>query len=163
MDALVERLYGLMGEAYADLAALPPVDAGGHPGVAGGGRGPLAGDGAHPSCRQRGGPDGTAQSGRRQDAVRRGARAVCRHAGRRLRAVAGVDPAEARQRALMAVLQTEVVLLRLDRRRVAVGNRGPAAPCWPTPSCHLLAPALGNDSTLGLNGPYDRGGWPSVS
>ncbi|MEU9456448.1 helix-turn-helix domain-containing protein [Streptomyces sp. NPDC048277] len=146
IDALVERVYALMEEAYTELSALPrwtrtgvrawlddaqarweemaPIRR-------------VANSAAPDALRSR-------EAGRVQyvEAHERYVRLLVEPAER----WRGVDPAEARQRALMAVLQTESFFSAW----IAVG--------WPldTPDplhlvadslCHLLAPALRNDAT----------------
>ncbi|MGW3949541.1 TetR/AcrR family transcriptional regulator [Streptomyces sp. NPDC004752] len=146
LDALVARVYALMEEAYTDLAALPqwtlasvrawldsaqtrweevaPIRR-------------VANAAAPAALRSMG--------ARRVQYVEAHERYVGLLVGQSER-WRGVDPAEARQRALMAVLQTESFFSAW----IAVG--------WPLDTadplhlladslCHLLAPALENDST----------------
>ncbi|MFJ3778926.1 TetR/AcrR family transcriptional regulator [Streptomyces sp. NPDC090075] len=144
VDALVERVYGLMEEAYAELAALDRWS-----------RADIRRwlDGAEAHWREmapirrvanvaspaalRSVGDGRAQY---VEAHQRYVGLLVGHPAR----WRGVDPAEARQRALMAVLQTESFFSAW----IAVG--------WPLDTadplhlladclCHLLAPALEND------------------
>ncbi|MET9383036.1 helix-turn-helix domain-containing protein [Streptomyces sp. NPDC002928] len=146
VDALVDRVYGLREEAYADLTALPRWT----------------------RTDIRTWLDGAEARWREMAPIRRVANAASPAALRSLddsrmqyikaheRYVGmlvghperwrGVPPAEARQRALMAVLQTESFFSAW----IAVG--------WPLDTadplhlladslCHLLAPALENDAT----------------
>ncbi|MEU1516936.1 helix-turn-helix domain-containing protein [Streptomyces sp. NPDC005811] len=144
VDALVERVYGLMEEAYAELAALDRWS-----------RADIRKwlDGAEAHWREmapirrvanvaspaalRSVGDGRAQY---VEAHQRYVGLLVGHPTR----WQGVNPAEARQRALMAVLQTESFFSAW----IAVG--------WPLDTadplhlladclCHLLAPALEND------------------
>jgi AcrR family transcriptional regulator len=141
VDALVERVYGLRGEAYADLAALPQWT----------------------RTDIRTWLDGAEAHWRELTPIRRVANAASpaalrSHSDARVQYVEaheryvgmlvghperwrGVTPAEARQRALMAVLQTESFFSAW----IAIG--------WPMETddplhlladslCHLLAPAL---------------------
>ncbi|MFJ6893510.1 TetR/AcrR family transcriptional regulator [Streptomyces hokutonensis] len=145
VDALVERLYGLMGEAYADLAALPrwtPADI-------------------------RAWLDEAAVRWREMAPIRRVANAAAPTALRSLgdgrtqyveaheRYVGmlvgdygrwrGVDPAEARQRALMAVLQTESFFSAWIAVEWPLETKDPLR-LLADSLCHLLAPALEDDS-----------------
>jgi len=145
VDALVERLYGLMGEAYADLAALPrwtPADI-------------------------RAWLDEAAVHWREMAPIRRVANAAAPTALRSLgdgrtqyveaheRYVGmlvgdygrwrGVDPAEARQRALMAVLQTESFFSAWIAVEWPLETKDPLR-LLADSLCHLLAPALEDDS-----------------
>ncbi|WP_427918164.1 TetR/AcrR family transcriptional regulator [Streptomyces sp. cg40] len=144
VDALVERLYGLMGEAYADLAALPrwtPGDI-------------------------RAWLEEAAVRWREMAPIRRVANAAAPTALRSLgdgrtqyveaheRYVGmlvgdygrwrGVDPAEARQRALMAVLQTESFFSAWIAVEWPLETADPLR-LLADSLCHLLAPALEND------------------
>jgi AcrR family transcriptional regulator len=146
VDALVERLYGLMGEAYADLAALPrwtPAEI-------------------------RAWLEEAAARWREMAPIRRVANAAAPAALRSLgegrvqyveaheRYVGmlvgrperwrGVDPAEARQRALMAVLQTESFFSAWIAVEWPLETADPLL-LLADSICHLLAPALENDST----------------
>ncbi|WP_236583262.1 TetR/AcrR family transcriptional regulator [Streptomyces sp. MBT53] len=145
VDALVERLYGLMGEAYADLAALPrwtPADI-------------------------RAWLDEAAVRWREMAPIRRVANAAAPTALRSLgdgrtqyveaheRYVGmlvgdyerwwGVDPAEARQRALMAVLQTESFFSAWIAVEWPLETADPLG-LLADSLCHLLAPAVESDS-----------------
>jgi len=145
VDALVERLYGLMGEAYADLAALPrwtPADI-------------------------RAWLDEAAVRWREMAPIRRVANAAAPTALRSLgdgrtqyveaheRYVGmlvgdygrwrDVDPAEARQRALMAVLQTESFFSAWIAVEWPLETADPLR-LLADSLCHLLAPAVENDS-----------------
>ncbi|MCD9879706.1 TetR/AcrR family transcriptional regulator [Streptomyces sp. NR30] len=146
VDALVDRVYGLMGEAYADLAALPRW--------------------TRVSIRTW--LDGAEVRWREMAPIRRVTNAAAPGAFRSLsegreqylkaheyyvgllvghsERWRGTDPAEARQRALMAVLQTESFFSIW----IAAG--------WPLETtdplhlladtlCHLLAPALQDDGS----------------
>ncbi|WP_406450810.1 TetR/AcrR family transcriptional regulator [Streptomyces sp. NBC_01622] len=144
VDALVERLYGLMGEAYADLAALPrwtPADI-------------------------RAWLEEAAVRWREMAPIRRVANAAAPTALRSLgdgrtqyveaheRYVGmlvgdygrwrGVDPAEARQRALMAVLQTESFFSAWIAVEWPLETADPLR-LLADSLCHLLAPAVEND------------------
>ena len=147
VDALVERVYGVMGEAYADLAALPRWN---REGI-------------------RAWLDEAAARSREMAPVRRVANSAAPAALRSLgegrvqyveaheRYVAllvgqperwrGVDPAEARQRALMAVLQTESFFSAWIAVEWPLETADPLR-LLADSLCHLLAPALENDSTL---------------
>ncbi|MEU6357234.1 helix-turn-helix domain-containing protein [Streptomyces sp. NPDC047072] len=144
VDALVNRVYGLMGEAYAELAALPRWTPAGI-------RAWL--DDAETRWRE------MAPIRRVTNAAAPGAfRSLSESRTQYLKAHEhyvglllghpdrwrGTDPGEARQRALMAVLQTESFFSMW----IAAG--------WPSDTadplrlladalCHLLAPALEND------------------
>ncbi|WP_235029554.1 TetR/AcrR family transcriptional regulator [Streptomyces sp. 3213.3] len=145
VDALVERLYGLMGEAYAELAALPrwtPADI-------------------------RAWLDEAAVRWREMAPIRRVANAAAPTALRSLgdgrtqyveaheRYVGmlvgdygrwrDVDPAEARQRALMAVLQTESFFSAWIAVEWPLETADPLR-LLADSLCHLLAPAVENDS-----------------
>jgi AcrR family transcriptional regulator len=145
VDALVERLYGLMGEAYADLAALPrwtPADI-------------------------RAWLEEAAVRWREMAPIRRVANAAAPAALRSLgdgrtqyveaheRYVGmlvgdygrwrGVDPAEARQRALMAVLQTESFFSAWIAVEWPLETKDPLR-LLADSLCHLLAPAVENDN-----------------
>ncbi|MER7923387.1 hypothetical protein ABTY96_09685 [Streptomyces sp. NPDC096057] len=139
------QVYGVMGEAYAELAALPRWSRAGI----------------------RAWLDEAAADWREMASVRRVANAAAPAALRSLgegrtqyveaheRYVAmpagpperwrGVDPAEARQRALMAVLQTESFLAAWIAVEWPLGTADPLR--LPADSlCHLLAPAVENNS-----------------
>ncbi|MFJ5304765.1 TetR/AcrR family transcriptional regulator [Streptomyces sp. NPDC088350] len=145
VDALVARVYGVMGEAYADLAALPRWT----PGAV------------------RAWLDEAADRWREMAPVRRVANAAAPAALRSLgdgraqyveaheRYVAllvghparwrGVDPAEARQRALMTVLQTESFFSAWIAVEWPLETADPLR-LLADSLCHLLTPALENDN-----------------
>ncbi|MEV5842254.1 helix-turn-helix domain-containing protein [Streptomyces sp. NPDC051985] len=146
INALVERVYALMEEAYAELSALPRWT---RPGI----RAWL--DDAQTRWEQMA-PIRRVTNAAAPDALRSRAAGRVQYIEAHERYVGlliepserwrDVDPAEARQRALMAVLQTESFFSAW----IAVGWR------LDTPDplhlladslCHLLAPALQNDAT----------------
>jgi AcrR family transcriptional regulator len=149
VDALVERVYGVMEEAYADLTALDRWTRAGIRTWLDGAEARwremapirLAANAASPAALRSLG-DGRVQY---VEAHERYVGMLVGHSER----WRGVPPAEARQRALMAVLQTESFFSAW----IAVG--------WPldTPDplrlladslCHLLAPALENDDAAAV-------------
>ncbi|MGW2521879.1 TetR/AcrR family transcriptional regulator [Streptomyces sp. NPDC001617] len=145
VDALVERVYGLMEEAYADLAALPrwtrhairawlddaevrwremaPIRR-------------IANAAAPAALRSIG--DGRTQY---VEAHERYVGLLVGHPER----WRGIDPAEARQRALMAVLQTESFFSAWIAVGLPLDTDDPLR-LLADALCHLLAPALDNDS-----------------
>jgi AcrR family transcriptional regulator len=147
VDALVARVYGLMEEAYADLAGLPVWNRAGIRTWLDGAEArwremaPIrrVANAASPAALR------TVGEGRTQyvEAHQRYVGMLVGHPER----WRGVDPAEARQRALMAVLQTESFFSAWIATDWPLDTADPLH-LLADSLCHLLAPALENDRAL---------------